>query len=205
MHMAKPPNNHSRIAIDQAILDRLDQIRPHYMDRTTFVNLRLDEGLSLGIPSRLAGSLREAQGLPLSKERDIDVVPDDAALARELINEPSRPKKKVAQALSAHEDLIQDFWKLKKGSKNDRAWSLLQTELQKIQKAHGDEAVSEQLQLAINGKWASVTLRNYQQFSAPKSVTPAYREQSENHPASRVFTAKDFDAPTSNPFLQDLF
>ena len=125
--------------------------------------------------------------------------------ARELINGASRRKKKVAQALSAHEELIQDFWKLKKGSKNNRAWSLLQTELQKIQQAHGDEAVSEQLQLAINGKWASVTLRNYQQFSAPKSVTPAYREQPENHPASRVFTAKDFDAPTSNPFLQDLF
>ena len=68
-----------------------------------------------------------------------------------------------------HSDLIQEFWKCKKGSKSETAWKLLMTELTKISDAYGSDRVDEQLRLAINGRWQSITLRNMQNFEkAPR-------------------------------------
>ena len=107
--------------------------------------------------------------------------------------------REVADDLKQHEDLIRDFWQVKQGSKADRAWSLLMTELRKIKDKYGDACVSHQIQLAINGKWKGITLQNYARF-APKEQQPEVR-----HPASRVFTAKDgFSEPANNDVLRDL-
>lgn len=73
--------------------------------------------------------------------------------------------------LQAHEDLIRDFWVIKGGSKGDRAWSLLQTELTKLQTNYGDAVVRQQIELAINGKWKGITEANYARF-LPSSPTP---------------------------------
>jgi hypothetical protein len=67
--------------------------------------------------------------------------------------------------LLAHDDLIRDFWRIKGGSKGDRAWSLLLTELTKIQDLHGDAVLRQQIELAINGKWKGITLANLERFT----------------------------------------
>ena len=114
----------------------------------------------------------------------------------------SSTRREVADDLKQHEDLIRDFWQVKQGSKADRAWSLLMTELRKIKDKYGDACVSHQIQLAINGKWKGITLQNYARF-APKEQ----QQQPEvRHPASRVFTAKDgFAEPANNDVLKELF
>jgi len=81
------------------------------------------------------------------------------------------PRKPLSGNLLAHEDLILDFWKIKGGSKGDRAWSLLQTELTKLQANYGDAVVRGQIELAINGKWKGITEANYTRF-LPKGATP---------------------------------
>ena len=55
----------------------------------------------------------------------------------------------VDDDLKQHEDLIRDFWQVKQGSKADRAWSLLMTELRKIKDKYGDACVSHQIQLEL--------------------------------------------------------
>ena len=75
----------------------------------------------------------------------------------------------VPQCVFHHELLIKEFWKTKKGSKSETAWKLLMTELTKIHDQYGSERVDEQLRLAINGRWQSITLRNMQNFEkAPR-------------------------------------
>ena len=113
----------------------------------------------------------------------------------------SSTRRQVADDLRQHEDLIRDFWQIKQGSKADRAWALLMTELRKIKYKYGDACVSHQIQLAINGKWKGITLQNYARF-APKE-----QQQLEvRHPASRVFTAKDgFAEPVNNDVMRNLF
>ena len=110
--------------------------------------------------------------------------------------------REIRENLSKHAELIHEFWRVKKGSKSDKSWALLQTELTKIQEVFSDDRVEEQLQLAINGLWKGITLRNMQRFESPKE-----QQQPEvKHPASRVFTAKDgFAEPASNDVLKELF
>jgi hypothetical protein len=111
----------------------------------------------------------------------------------------------IRENLLKHETLIREFWNVKRGSKSDSAWALLQTELTKIQDAHGDDRLEEQLQLGINGLWKGITMRNFQRFEEP--VKGGQKETQHRHPASRVFTAsKGFeDGPTTNPALEELF
>ena len=76
--------------------------------------------------------------------------------------------KEVPDELAQHHELIDEFWRVKKGSKSQTAWNMLMTELKKIQAAYDDERLEEQLGLAINGLWNGVTLRNLQRFETPK-------------------------------------
>jgi hypothetical protein len=104
--------------------------------------------------------------------------------------------------LSPFTPLIKEFWRLKKGSKGETAWNLLISQLGKIRAKYGAQVLEEQLQLGINGKFTSITLSNYEKFGR-NTTTPAQPET--RHPAAQVYTAKDFDGPTTNPALEGLF
>lgn len=91
-------------------------------------------------------------------------------VGRESEGTPRKDPKQVAANLLAHEDLIRDFWRVKGGSKGDRAWALLQTELSKIQNHHGDAVLRQQIELAINGKWKGITLANLERFTKPTAA-----------------------------------
>lgn len=126
-------------------------------------------------------------------------------IGRESEGNPRKPpfKRPIRDELKAFEELIEDFWRIKGGSKGSRAWSLLQTELGKILDAHGSAVVEQQLQLAINGKWKGITFANFNRFDQPQK---GQQQAETKHPASRVFTAKDgFAEPATNPVLKDLF
>jgi hypothetical protein len=86
-------------------------------------------------------------------------------VGRESEGTPRKDPKQIPGNLLAHDDLIRDFWRIKGGSKGDRAWSLLLTELTKIQELHGDAVLRQQIELAINGKWKGITLANLERFT----------------------------------------
>ena len=147
---------------------------------------------------------------PLDKSETAPIMEKPAARrAYNNISNNSNNKKNntislrtISPKLERHKELIEEFWRIKKGSKGETAWKLLQTELGKICDKYGNDVLAEQLQLAINGKWAGVTLRNYEQFKPKTQQTQAEMK----HPASRVFTAKDgFAEPANNDVLKELF
>jgi hypothetical protein len=124
---------------------------------------------------QVAEEIAEVDSLPSVKSFFSSSPPDidlGESVGRESERTPRKPPlktvsvKEVVPNLLAHEDLIQDFWRVKGGSKNQRAWSLLNTELTKIQTHHGDAVVRQQLELAINGKWKGVTLANLERFTS---------------------------------------
>lgn len=116
------------------------------------------------------------------------------------------PRRDIPTGLRVYSDLIHDFWRVKGGSKGDRAWNLLIGQLLKIQKLYGNETLESQIELAVNGKWKGITVANLERFRQPDKKGPA---EPARHPASRVFTAQrgfeDEAAPTANPLLEDLF
>lgn len=178
------------------LLARIDAARPEYLDRKGFLCLLIDQALdtpvTLGEPSTKGeGSTSSSKAVKaVTSSKNISNKSFSLSFSAEL--EPSR-------------DLIEEFWRIKKGSKGETAWKLLTTELLKIRSKHGNTVMREQLTLAINGKWQGITLRNYENFSAPKGHAPAQPET--RHPVSRVFTAeRGFDdEPITNPVLKELF
>ena len=96
--------------------------------------------------------------------------------------------------------LIEDFWRVKQGSKGDTAWSRLIRNLLAFLEKYGESVLTDQLELGINGKWKGIELARYEQLKASDKPPEV------KHPAAQVFTAKDFDkGPTTNPTLSDLF
>lgn len=108
--------------------------------------------------------------------------------------------KKLPTDLEPFSALIDDFWRVKQGSKGKVAWDRLLRNLAAILSKYGDAVLRDQLELAINGKWQGIELSNYERFK------PADQASETKHPAAQVFTAKDFDnGPTTNPTLSDFF
>jgi hypothetical protein len=113
--------------------------------------------------------------------------------------------RSIPENLEPYAELIHDFWRVKGGSKGDRAWNLLIGQLTKIQKLYGNETLESQIELAVNGKWKGITVANLERFRQPDKK--GGKEPEHRHPASRVFTAdRGFDdGPTTNPLMADLF
>ena len=117
---------------------------------------------------------------------------------------PKKPlNKEIPSELMMHHDLIDTFWRVKKGSKSQTAWNLLMTELKKIKAAYDDDRLQEQLELGVNGLWTGITLRNMQRFEQPakKAAEPELK-----HPAYRDFTAERLEAEAAaQNILDELF
>jgi hypothetical protein len=103
----------------------------------------------------------------------------------------------LSAELEPEAELIREFWRLKKGSKGETAWKLLTGELLKIRSKHGNTVMREQLELAINGKWQGITLRNYENFAAPKTAAPRQQESGPAQPRRGVPNPNAWVPPTA--------
>ena len=178
MPLTRSPAVQTRIAIDQAILDRLDEIRPQYMDRTTFINFQLDSSLTLGARPAGAGSLSKA----VNKE-------EEERARAELINRPptaaeKKPAgdpftKKTISLELVPDDLLDDgallidFWKVKKGTRSERAWNGLINKLRTMSASDRTKALTA----AYDGGWATVyepkpDAPTQGKWQAPRDATP---------------------------------
>lgn len=179
--------------LDEEFAQQIEAHKPKSLALSAFCALLIEEGLTGGVSYPRTVSVREPhigthqpQAQP-SNEADLgrSASSDENVLSpvpplvtgdgvgRESEGTPRKGTnlKPLSGNLLPHEDLIRDFWKIKGGSKGDRAWSLLQTELTKLQTNYGDAVVRDQIALAINGKWKGITESNYTRF-LPKGPTP---------------------------------
>ena len=188
-----------RLEIDDELFAKAEELCPEYLSTTGFINLILDQGLQKNWVMATLPAYRVGAGnpdrydpkLPLQFPPDLEVTNSEAQQAAV----PSKKKNSLetlslTPQLEKFDDLIREFFRLKKGSKSKTAWSHLMTGLTKIQDKYGDEVVREQLMAAINGRWTGITLKNYEQFGKPKPK-PAWQQEPEmKHPAHRDFTAE---------------
>jgi hypothetical protein len=180
--------------IAEEFAQQIEAHKPRSLALSAFCALLIEEGLTGGVTYPRTVSVRESPidthqpQAQLTNEADLvrsasaseksfkAVVPPVGmgdGVGRESEGTPRKgtTRKPLPGNLLAHEDLILDFWKIKGGSKGDRAWSLLLTELIKLQTAYGDAVVRQQIELAINGKWKGITEANYTRF-LPKGDMP---------------------------------
>ena len=136
---------------------------PKSLSTTTFCALLLEQGLTQGctLTERAPASAGEGGGSVVSTTNKV--------------SNTNTFNKITNSALEQHQPLILEFWRVKKGSRGETAWKRLQGQLLRLQEAYGDAVVSDQLELAINGKWAGIDFARYEQYkptgkNAPKRV-----------------------------------
>ena len=118
-------------------------------------------------PSYLSLSAFCLHLIALGVDKDVRLAerPKGSEASNSSVNSNNKKDKSfnrtIPAALEPLAGLINDFFRVKKGSKGEVAWKLLMTNLSKIREKYGDGVVAAQLELAINGKWAGITLERY--------------------------------------------
>ena len=182
------------IQIHDDLVPLVQQQCPKSLSTTTFCALLLEQGLTgcanVAAYSVGAGNRNEVHAkLPLQFPPDLEVTSSNPPTeAVQSVQPKSWKPKSVNARLTKFESLILEFWRVKKGSKGETAWKRLQGQLEKFLDAYGDSVVHDQLELAINGKWAGIEFSRYEQFKPAKK--PWQQEPEMKHPAHRDFTAE---------------
>lgn len=169
--------------------------KPSYMSMTAFVNYSLENHF-LGLDA--------CDTLKIPNERERETKKEGGILSntKKVPNSINKEKENLKKTrfkfstdlipfdLEFASSLIVDFWHSKKGKKTEAAFNLLIGEkgLIGIKKKYGEDAVKDQITLAIANEWQSITLQNYETFAKAKT-TSWNPEPTTGHPAQRVFTA----------------
>ena len=183
------------IRIKHKVMQHCLAKKPSYMSMTAFINyslethfLGLDTYDTLKIPNERERETKKEGGILSNTKK----VPNSINKEKENLK---KTRFKFSTDLIPFElefasSLIVDFWHSKKGKKTEAAFNLLMGEkgLIGIKKKYGEDAVKDQLTLAIANEWQSITLQNYETFAKAKT-TSWNPEPTTGHPAQRVFTA----------------
>ena len=188
MPLTRSPAAQTRIAIDQSILDKIDEIRPQYMDRTTFINFQLDSSITLNSPSRQAPGPTWGGG-DLNKR-------EEERAREELINRPPSPIKKpskdpwsvktvnpvlVPEDLTAVAEEFVEWWSVR-GRGSVRSQKVADREFRKLLTYPASDR-SRALQKAIAGGW--------KQLYEAKDLTPTQGRYSPAEPDVKHPAFKD--------------
>jgi len=152
-----------RIDIDDDVFNRAAANCPKYLSTTGFINLIIDKGVDSGVT---LGKPSDAKANAPERSEGFTSSSNTSNTSKSINNK----SKLIPESLENHADLIHGFWKVKKGSKGDIAWNRLIGQLERLQDAYGDGVVSDQLELAINGKWAGIEVSRYESFLKPSQV-----------------------------------
>jgi len=188
------------IRIKHKVMQHCLAKKPSYMSMTAFINYSL-ETYFLGVDA--------CDTLKIPNERERETKKEGGILSNtnrvpNSINKEKENFKKTRFKFSADlipfelesaSSLIVDFWHSKKGKKTEAAFNLLMGEkgLIGIKKKYGEDAVKDQITLAIANEWQSITLQNYETFA--KAKTSSWNSEPPTvYPAQRVFTqARGFE------------
>ena len=99
----------------------------------------------------------------------------------------SKPKAVaiIPEDLQHLQTLIDDFWKVKKGSKSIQAWKQQITEYRKFIEKYGEQILRDQLEAGIlAGTWKGCTIKNYETIS--KINNKSFIEENKPHPNQKV-------------------
>ena len=102
----------------------------------------------------------------------------------------------VPDDLAQVRDELVEFWSVKKGTRSENAYKRLCTKLRGLTPEDQRKALTE----ASDAGWATIY-----EPKAPQASRKPWEAPEQPHPASRVFTAADFERPATNPLLENLF
>ena len=178
-----------RPTIDQSLIDKIIAIKPKYITTTAFLNMLLEDAY-------IARCEKKKNMTPYihTMIKAFDECEERRELERkeqkEKINKKEKQEKIIPEDLQHLQTLIDDFWKVKKGSKSIQAWKQQITEYRKFIQKYGEQILRDQLEAGIlAGTWKGCTIKNYESIS--KINNKSFVEENKPHPNQKVVQFDD--------------
>ena len=175
-----------RTRIDDNVSEKVKKIQPSHLSRQAFIN----ELILLGILMKYKEENNMAQYI--YKDKELDKKGLEAKEQKEKINKKEKQEKIIPEDLIHLEELILDFWKVKKGSKSVQAWKLQITEYRKFIDKYGEQTLKDQLDAGVlAGTWKGLKLSNYEEQQKRINRFNKEPEQTATHPNQKVVQFDD--------------
>ena len=168
----------SRTRIDDNVSEKIKEIQPSHLSRQAFIN----ELILLGILQKYKEQNNMA--LYIHKDKQLENKELERKEQKEKINKKEKQEKIIPEDLQHLQTLIDDFWKVKKGSKSIQAWKQQITEYRKFIEKYGEKVLRDQLEAGIlAGTWKGCTIKNYESI---RKINSSFVEEEKIHPNQKV-------------------
>ena len=167
-----------RTRIDDNLTEKIKKLQPTHLSRQAFIN----ELILLGILQKYKEQNNIA--LYIHKDNKLDKEGLERKEQKEKINKKEKQEKIIPEDLQHLQTLIDDFWKVKKGSKSIQAWKQQITEYKKFIQKYGEKVLRDQLEAGIlAGTWKGCTIKNYESI---RKINNSFVEEEKVHPNQKV-------------------
>ena len=175
-----------RPSLDRDLVSKILDIKPKYITTTAFLNLLLEYAYNENCKD-----LKNMQ-LYIYKDKELDKEGLERKEQKEKINKKEKQEKNIPDDLKHLQTLIDDFWKVKKGSKSIQAWKLQITEYRKFIEKYGEQVLRDQLEAGIlNGTWKGLKISNYEEQLKRATRFAKESETETKHPAQKLVQFDD--------------
>lgn len=180
--------NTLRPALDMELITKILEIKPKYITTTAFLNLLLEDAYNARCKNEknMALYIHKDNEFESKKFDNKNIDKDlERKEQKEKINKKEKQEKNIPDDLLHLQTLIDDFWKVKKGSKSIQAWKQQIAEYRKFIEKYGEQVLRDQLEAGIlAGSWKGCTVKNYE--SITKITNKGFVEEEKVHPNQKV-------------------
>ena len=171
--------NTIRPSLDRDLIHKILKIKPKYIPTPVFLNLLLEDAYKTRCENL------KNMALYIHKDKELDKKGLEGKEQKEKINKKEKQEKIIPEDLQHLQTLIDDFWKVKKGSKSIQAWKQQITEYRKFIEKYGEKVLRDQLEQGIlAGTWKGCTIKNYESIS--KINNKSFVEENKPHPNQKI-------------------
>ena len=183
----------TRPTIDQSLIDKIVAIKPKYVTTNGFIHMLLEDAYNDRVNKKVNLTNNVDYIHINNKElevKELKVKELERKEQKEKINKKEKQEKNIPDDLQHLQTLIDDFWKVKKGSKSIQAWKQQITEYRKFIQKYGEQILRDQLEAGIlAGTWKGCTIKNYERIS--KINNKSFIEENKSHPNQKVVQFDD--------------
>ena len=172
----------SRPILDRSLIDKITAIKPKYITTNGFINMLLEDAYNDRVNKKV--NLTNNIDYIYTNNKELEDKKLERKEQKEKINKKEKQEKIIPDDLKHLQTLIDDFWKVKKGSKSIQAWKQQITEYRKFIEKYGEKILRGQLEAGIlAGTWKGCTIKNYESI---RKINNPYAEQEKVHPNQKV-------------------
>ena len=175
----------TRPILDRSLIDKITAIKPKYITTNGFINMLLEDAYNDRVNKKV--NLTNNIDYIYTNNKELEDKKLERKEQKEKINKKEKQEKIIPEDLIQLEELILDFWKVKKGSKSVQAWKQQITQYRKFIEKYGVEVLKDQLDAGVlAGTWSGCTIKNYEEQQQRRNRFNKEPEKEIKHPAQKV-------------------